>query len=218
MLLPGSDTIRDVIRGSPGRLGKRRCGGSGFQAQVEGAEAASSGSLGVPTSAPLLGQESKGPSVARPDRSEVPAVEGDHDLSVEPLGESHDRGIGTAEREIAIALHEVADPRPILWRGCLDFEPLESSKERRFDGRTEPLADHVRHLRYDERRNDELEIGASQRVETTRMVVVVGVDHRVERPGVNDRDQESTRRRGSPRNRERSSRGRCGRAPRTERP
>ena len=52
----------------------------------------------------------------------MPPVERDHEVGVEALGQHHHGRVGTPEREIAVAFHEIRDPRPVVMTRGLDVE------------------------------------------------------------------------------------------------
>ena len=110
------------------------------------------------------------------------SIERDDDVGPEPVSEDSHRRVGAAERKVGIAHDQLGDRRPVIGDGTFDFESPETAQERGLDLRSEAAADEIRHFSDDERRHDEVEICPLEYLETSEVVIVIGVDCGVQGP------------------------------------
>jgi hypothetical protein len=88
----------------------------------------------------LAGKKLKRLSVLVLYCGEVAPIQGHDPVRAQALREGDDRGIGGAEREVPVLLHEVGNPRPVLSIRSLYVKPLETPQEGCFDFRAPSLA------------------------------------------------------------------------------
>ena len=62
----------------------------------------------------LIGEDSKGRAVQRPNRTEMATIERDDQIRIEAFSERHHRCVGAAERKIGVLIDKVSDPRPVI--------------------------------------------------------------------------------------------------------
>lgn len=134
----------------------------------------------------LLGQEAKGGNMPRSDSGEVPAVEGNNEVGLEPLGEHHDRGVGAAEREIAVRSHQLRHPRPILAVRRLHLEVGHAGQKIGFDRWTEARRHKVGRLGNHHSRHKEPQSSTLKDLATAPMFWIVRVRDSVQDACVHD--------------------------------
>jgi hypothetical protein len=107
---------------------------------------------------------------------------------VEALGGGDDRGVDRAERQVAVARHQLGDPDGVGGVERLEDQVAtrEVAEEPDLGLPAEASAKEVRDLRYDERRHDERPGVRFEQLEGRCVMGVVGVDVGVERTGVDD--------------------------------
>ena len=92
----------------------------------------------------------------RTHRSEVAAIQGNHDLSPETLGQRNHRGIRSAQGKIGVLLDELADPPSILSERGLNIERFKPTQKASFDRETSALLNQVGGFDDAERRDHEV--------------------------------------------------------------
>jgi hypothetical protein len=124
----------------------------------------------------------------RPHDAEVAAVERRHFGRVEPLGHGDHRGVDGAQRQVAVLGDELGDADRVACVQRLDEEVTggEVAEEANLRLPSESGADQIGDLGDDERGEDERPRMGLEQLQAGRMMVVVGVDVGVERPGVED--------------------------------
>lgn len=60
---------------------------------------------------------------------EVAVIEGDDDAGAGALGERDHGGIGSAEGEVGVVLHQLGDPLEVLARGTFDVEAPQATQK-----------------------------------------------------------------------------------------
>jgi hypothetical protein len=140
------------------------------------------------------GQENEGFAVARADDREVPAVEGGDLLDVQAFCGGDDGGIDASEREVAVGAHQLCDPQPLVDRDWFGNEVAGGEVAEKSDLRVsaEPRTEQVDDLGDDELGDDERARVSLEELEAVVVVVVVGVDVRVEGPRVDDERYRTT--------------------------
>ena len=88
----------------------------------------------------------------------VTAVQRDDKVGVEPLGDSNNGSIRSAQRKVSILLHELSHTAPIVTMRQLHLESLEPPNEACFSLGAQPVAHQVGNLRDNQRRDDQVEI------------------------------------------------------------
>ena len=94
------------------------------------------------------------------NRGEAAPVEGDDNVCLQALGQRDDRGIGAAQREVCVLLHQVGDSEPVVRLWPFDLEVVHAPQESRLGSWTAAQIHKVRCLSNDHRRNDKSEVGA----------------------------------------------------------
>jgi hypothetical protein len=70
-------------------------------------------------------------------------IEGNHQVSPQPLGEHDDRGIGAAKREVGILLDKFGDAGPFLSERRLNIKAAQPAQECGLDGGAKMAAREV---------------------------------------------------------------------------
>lgn len=121
------------------------------------------------------------------DDAEVPVVEGCDGGDVEALRCSDDRGIGGAEREVAVLGKELADAGEVRGVDGNDDQlgGLERGYEAKLRAPSQAIAGEVGRLGQAQRRQKEGPGVVSQRVQARSVLGVLGIQNREQRTGVN---------------------------------
>jgi hypothetical protein len=122
------------------------------------------------------------------DDAEVPTLDRRHVREVESLRGRNNRGIDRPQRKVAICGHELGYAQPVAGEHRLDGERAgrQVAEETHFGLDPQARREQVHHLCDDERWDDERPWVGLEQLERRRVVCIVGVDVRVERPGVDD--------------------------------
>ena len=134
-----------------------------------------------------------------PHSREVSPIEREHHLGLEPFGKGDDRCIGSAEGKFGVAFDQLSDSNPVVGGRSLDIDVAETAKKPRLDPRAKAAAHEVCRFRDDEGWNHQAEVGTTESRDRPGMVEVVGVDGRIERARVNDREHVPTQPESFPR-------------------
>lgn len=86
-------------------------------------------------------------------------VEGHDEVRPQSFRQGNDRGVGSTERKIGVALHELSDPGPVLGERTLDVEALEAAEEASLGLSSTPALDEVGDFSHTEGRNHEMQVG-----------------------------------------------------------
>ncbi len=148
-----------------------------------------------------LGQQLERLDVQRLHDREVLAVEGRDLRDLQPLGERDDRRIDRAQGQIAVPPDQLHDPRPVLGidRDRLQGAMTQVGEEVHLRGRTTAATDEVRDLCDDEHGHEDGSGMARQDLDAGPMVVIIRVEIRDQRPGIDDEAYSSPSRRFSSR-------------------
>ncbi len=124
----------------------------------------------------------------RSDNGEVASVKRRDCGYLEAFGESDDRGVDSSERQVAVSEDELRNPQPLgcSRRGQTERSRADIAEKPHLGRRSEPCSEEVRDLADREQRDDQGPGMGLEKVAANGVVPVVGVDIRVERPGVND--------------------------------
>ena len=79
--------------------------------------------------------------MTRPDRGEMPAVEGDDEVGVQSFGKCYDGSVSAAEREVPILVDQVRDACPVFSQRRFDFEGGHAREKPRLNYSAKPLGD-----------------------------------------------------------------------------
>jgi hypothetical protein len=109
---------------------------------------------------------------------------------VEALGEGDDTGVGSAEREIGVLLHELSRPAEVLIGRQLDFEErrLQRPQEPRLGCCTASSFDHERGFRDDRGRDNQLAGCLGEQTTAGLVVWFLAVGGSDERAGIDDHE------------------------------
>src|SRR5262245_49913349 len=102
-------------------------------------------------------------------------IERDHKIRVESLGQHDDGCVGAPEGKIAIAVHDLGDPYPIVMSWRLDIELAHRAQEPYLGLCAEPTPDQIGGFGDDQCGNDEAVLGLLERVTAPIVVVIVSV-------------------------------------------
>jgi hypothetical protein len=116
------------------------------------------------------------------------AVEGGHRCHRSSLGGGEDRRVDGSESQVVVPGDELGDADPVAGGDRFGDEVAggEVTEEADLCVRAEPRGDQERDLGDDERRDEQRAWVGLEQLETSLVVPIVGVDVRVERPGVDD--------------------------------
>jgi len=119
---------------------------------------------------------------------EVPAVDGCNLSYAQSLGRGHDGCVDGAERQVAVPSDEFSDAHPISGSHRLDAEGAvcQVAEEAHFGFRTETGTEQVGHLGDDQRGDDQRPRMRFEELQRWRVVGIVGVDVRIQRPCIDD--------------------------------
>lgn len=138
--------------------------------------------------------------VRRPDDAEVPAVKG-CDLSFpKPLGQGDGRGVDRAEGHLAVGPYQLRDSQPIACGHRLSDEESgrDVTNEASLGFGAEARSDEIGNLGNDEDRKKQWTRVGFEQLSAGCVVAVIGIEGRIERPGINDQpDCRSSLRRSS---------------------
>lgn len=70
----------------------------------------------------LLRQQRKRPPIAHPEGAEVPVVQGNDDVRPQLFGEDRNGSVCATEGEVAVALNQVGDERPVVAGGRVHLD------------------------------------------------------------------------------------------------
>ena len=115
------------------------------------------------------------------------SVEGDDQVRVEPVCEDHDRCVDGPEREVAVAIDEVGDDRPVIGVRGFDVEAAQAPDERRLAARAQASCGKPGDLGDDERGDDQVQVTPTQDLGTGRVIRIPPIDRGEKRARVNDR-------------------------------
>ncbi|MEA2642333.1 MAG: hypothetical protein QOF51_3727 [Chloroflexota bacterium] len=115
----------------------------------------------------------------RSNGSKMAAVERDHDVRVQALGERDHRSVRSTQRKVRILQYKLADSRPIVRPRALDVVCLEPGEKRCLGAWSPSAANEVAYLGNGERRDDKGEITSLEDSQTALVIVVVRIDDRV---------------------------------------
>ncbi len=128
----------------------------------------------------------------------MPPVKRHDEIRSSPIGKHGDRGVRAPEWKVTVAFHEVGDCGPVVYCRRFHFKRAEAPKESAFNLSTEAAPNQVCYFSHNEPRHEKVKIRALEYFEAPSVVFVVGINDRIKRAGVNDRDHGPTRHRGSP--------------------
>ena len=116
------------------------------------------------------------------------AIERHDQIGVQPLGEGYHRRIDPTEGEVGVAVDELSDPCPIIALRATNIDADERFEEASLYARSKPGSDKIAGLGQHECRDHDPKPTTLQNVDTPVMILVIPIDRRVERPGINDAD------------------------------
>ncbi len=134
------------------------------------------------------------------DDAEVPPVKG-CDLSfAKPLRQGDGRGVDRAEGHLAVGPYQLSDSQPVACGHGLNDEESggDVTNEARLGFSAEARSDEIGNLGNDEGRKKQWTRVAFEQLSAGYVVAVIGIEGRIERPGIDDQpDCRSSLRRSS---------------------
>ncbi len=121
-----------------------------------------------------------------PNHSKVPAVQGSHRGDPQPLGRGHERGIHRPQRQVAVHPHKLGYAQPVrrLDRVGREGTAGQVPQESHLGLIPKPGAEKVGDLGADQDRDNQRPGMCPEKRQAGVMVLIIGVDVGVQRPGV----------------------------------
>ncbi len=135
-----------------------------------------------------------------PDGTEVPAVKGCDLPFSKPLGQGDGRGIDRAEGHLAVGPYQLRDSQPLVCGHGLNDEKSggDVTNEASLGFGAEARSNQICNFGDDERRKKQRTPVGFEQLAARCVVAVIGIEGRIERPGIDDQpDCRSSLRRSS---------------------
>ena len=118
----------------------------------------------------------------------MPAVEGDHEARAKPFCQGDYGSIHPAEGKVRVLFYQPCDALPIGRLRRPNVETNKRGQELRLDSCAQARANQITGLGEGQGRNNQPKSRLLQDRHRASVVLIVPVDRRIERPGINDGD------------------------------